>query len=158
MSVGNVGKVFRSEAKSEDEDEPEEGEIQDDDGSLEDVSSDEDVSSVCCKKTREGTYGTKYTISHVRMEYETQSSRSHNSRAHKPCKRKRFSSIVEKSQPRLSVVKYREETNKSSNDIYHVTLNAVAVDDRRGEDNFVDMPSEYKLVRPEESIKDEGEL
>lgn len=140
------------------EDEPEEGEIQDDDGSLEDVSSDEDVSSVCRKRNRESFYGNKFKVCHVRTDYAAQSSRPHNSRAHKSCKRKRVSSIIEESQPRLSAVKYREETNKSSNGVYHVALNTVAVDDRRKENNFVEMPSEYKFVRPKQEIKDEGEL
>lgn len=146
-----------SEVKSMAEDEPEEGEIQDDDGSLEDVSSDEDVSSVC-RRSRESFYGNKFNVCHVRTEYAAQSSRPHSSRAHKSYKCKRVSTIIEESQPRLSAVKYREETNKSSNGVYHVALNTVAVDDRRKENNFVDMLSEYKFVRPKTDIKDEGEL
>lgn len=144
--------------KSMAEDEPEEGEIQDDDGSLEDVSSDEDVSPVYRKKTRENFYDNKFNVCHVRTEYAAQSSRPDNSRAHKSYKRKCVSSTIERSQPRLSAIKYREDTNKSNNGAYHVALNTVSVDDRRKENNFVDMHSEYKFVRPKQDIKDEGEL
>lgn len=150
------GKVFASEGKSIDEDEPEEGEIQDD-GSLEDVSSDEDTPSICCRKANESSYGNKYPISQiVKLEYVTH---SHNCRVPKACKRKSkcFSSTTEGNQSRLNVIKYKEQTNKSINDVYHVTLNP-AVDDRRREDNFVDMLSEYKSVRPKQIVKDEGEL
>jgi hypothetical protein len=154
------GKVFVSEVKSVDEDEPEEGEIQDD-GSLEDVSSDEDIPSICCGKSSESSYGNKYPVSQiVKLEYATHSSRRHNGRVRKACKREieRFSSTAEGSQARLNVMKYREETNKTINDVYHVTLNPVVVDDRRREDNFVDMLSEYKSARPKQIVKDEGEL
>ncbi|XP_021920167.1 uncharacterized protein LOC110830068 isoform X2 [Zootermopsis nevadensis] len=147
------GKVFASEGKSIDEDEPEEGEIQDD-GSLEDVSSDEDTPSICCRKANESSYGNKYPISQiVKLEYVTH---SHNCRVPKACKRKSkcFSSTTEGNQSRLNVIKYKEQTNKSINDVYHVTLNP-AVDDRRREDNFVDMLSEYKSVRPKQIAKDE---
>lgn len=147
-----------SEVKSMAEDEPEEGEIQDDDGSLEDVSSDEDVSSVCRKRNRERFYGNKFNVYHVRTEYAAQSSRPHNSSAHKSYKRKRVSSIIEENQQRLSPVKYRKETNKSTNGVYHVALNTVAVDDRRKENNFVDRLNEYQFVMPKQDIKDEGEL
>jgi hypothetical protein len=154
------GKVLVSEVKSmADEDEPEEGEIQDDDGgSLEDVSSDEDVPTVCRKKTRERFYGNKFNVCHVRTEYAAQSPRPHSSRAHKSYKRKRVSSTIEDSQPRLSAIKYKEETNKSSSGMCHMALNTVAVDDRRKENHFVDMLSEYKFVRPKQDAKDEGEL
>jgi hypothetical protein len=147
-----------SEVKSEVEDGPEEGEIQDDDGSLEDVSSDEDVSSLYCKETSENFCDNKFTVSHVMTEYATHSPRPPSSRAHNACKHERVSSTVLENQSRLSVIKYREETNKYSNGGYHVTLNTVAVDDRRRDDNFVYMPSQYKWVRPKEGMKFEGEL
>jgi hypothetical protein len=147
-----------SEAKSEDEDGPEEGEIQDDDGSLEDVSSDENVSSVYCRETSENFRGNKFTLSGVRMEYAAHLSCPPNTRAYKACRHKRVSTTVEESQSRLSVIKYRRDANKSSNGVYHVTLNPVAVDDSGREDNFVDMPSKYKWARPEEVTKYEGEL
>jgi hypothetical protein len=153
------GKVFISEAKRMDEDEPEEGEIQDD-GSLEDVSSDEDVPSTCSKKTHDSSYGNTYPISHIaKTEYVAYSPHPYNSRVSKASKRerKRFPSITEGSQSRLNVIKYREETNETSNDVYHVTVNTVVVDDRRRDDNFDEMLSEYKSIRPKQSVKDEGE-
>jgi hypothetical protein len=154
------GKVFVSEVKGIDEDEPEEGEIQDD-ASLEDVSSDEDMPSMCCRKTSETSYGNKFPISQIAsLEYVTHSFHCRNGRSPKACKResKRFAFITEGSQPRLNVIKYREETNKTISDVYDVTLNPVVVDDHRREDNFVDMHSEYKSVRPKQIVKDEGEL
>jgi hypothetical protein len=157
------GKVFASEVKSVDEDEPEEGEIQDD-GSLEDVSSDEDMPSIYTRKASESSYGNKYPVSQiVKLEYVTHSSHSsrcHNGRIPKACKRgsKRFSCTTEGSEPRLNVIKYREEPNKTVNEVYHVTLNQVVVDDRRREDNFVAMLSEYKSVRPKQIVKNEGEF
>jgi hypothetical protein len=39
-----------------------------------------------------------------------------------------------------------------------VTLNSVVMDDDRTEDNFVNMTSEHKSIRPKQSDKDEGEF
>ena len=137
-------------------DEPEEGEIQDDDGSLEDVSSDEDTLPISCAKSSDK----KYPSSHIlEAEFVTHPSRVRNRRVRKACKRKNesFSSITEGSKARLNA-KYREETNKTSNDVYHVTLNPVVIDGHRRDDNFVNMTSEYKPVRPKQNDKDEGEF
>jgi hypothetical protein len=140
-----------------DKDEPEEGEIQDDDGLLEDVSSDEDTLPIYCSKTSETC--DKYPVrGSVETGFVTRFSRVHKRRVRRACKRKSesFSSSAEGSKPRLNV-KYREETNKTSND-YHVTLNPVVVDEHRRDDNFVNMTSEYKSIRPKQSDKDEGEF
>jgi len=142
-----------------DKDEPEEGEIQDDDGLLEDVSSDEDTLPVCCGKSNENSCDKKYPISGtVETDFVSYSSRVHKRRPRRTCKRKseNFSSTAEGSKARLNV-KYGEETNKTSND-YHVTLNSVVVDDHRTDDNFVNITSEYKSIRPKQSDKDEGEF
>jgi hypothetical protein len=136
-------------------DEPEEGEIRDDDGLLEDVSSDEDTLPICCGKSNE-TSCDKYPISgNVEADFVSYSSRVRKRSVRRPCKRKSesFSSTAEGSKARLHV-KYVEETSN----VYHVTLKSVVVDDHRTDDNFVNMTSEYKSIRPKQSDKDEGEF
>jgi len=143
-----------------DKDEPEEGEIQDDDGLLEDVSSDEDTLPICCGKSNETYCDKKYPLSGtVETDFVSYSSRVRKRRDRRACKRKSesFSSTAGGSKARLNV-KYGEETNKTSNDVYHVTLNSVVVDDHRTDDNFVNLPNEYKSIRPKQSDKDEGEF
>ena len=142
-----------------DKDEPEEGEIQDDDVLLEDVSSDEDTLPICCGKSNETTCD-KYPIAGiVETDFVSYCPRVRKRRVRRACKRKSesFSSAAEGSKARLNV-KYGEETNKTSNDVYHVTLNTVVVDDHRTDNNFVNMTSEYKSIRLKQSDKDEGEF
>jgi hypothetical protein len=142
-----------------DKDEPEEGEIQDDDGLLEDVSSDEDTLPVCCGKSNE-TCDKKYPISGtVETGIVSYSSRVRKRRVRRVCKRKSeiFSSPAEGSKSRLNV-KYGERANKTSNNDYHVTLNPAVVGDHRTDDNYVNMTSEYQSIRPKQSDKDEGKF
>ncbi|XP_069677741.1 serine-rich adhesin for platelets-like [Periplaneta americana] len=152
-------KLFESEMRGVDEDEPEEGEIQDDDGSLEDVSSDEDASPTTNKNSESSFYDNKYIHSHVTSSnYIPHSSLPHNSRGvSKTCERKtrRFSATTEENQQRLSVTKYKEESMKPS-EMYHVRLSPVGDDRRRDrDDRFVDMLHHYKSVRPKPSAKEE---
>ena len=72
-----------------DKDEPEEGEIQDDYGLLEDVSSDEDTLTICCGKSNEISCDKKYPISGiVETDYVSYSSRFRKRRYRRACKRK----------------------------------------------------------------------
>ena len=99
-----------------DKDDPEEGEIQNDDGLLEDVSSDEDTLPICCSKSNETSCDKKYPISGtIETDFVSYSSCVHKRRPRTACKRKsESSSTAEGSKARLNV-KYGKETNKTSN-------------------------------------------
>ena len=130
------------------EEEPEEGEIQDDEGSLEDVSSDEDIS------TRNDSYSDKYVSPLMIPQYMHRPS-SYVTNEICNLKTRQYYRSSSESIPKI-IGKRKEKTSLPNSEVHQMRYSSISKDLDHA--NFDIIPNDHtKSARPKQNVK-EGEF